>query len=108
MSGNLAAMAKEVDNAQKKADKLSQKGGKAPADKVAAASLEVENANNQWESQAPYIFEKLQEVDESRLNHLRDVLTQFEVRGHIVPSIACIFHLCYPIVQHDGCSGGLC
>jgi hypothetical protein len=78
MQGNLTAMAKEVDAANDKADKLKKKGGKAAAGKVANASIDVESANSQWTSQAPFVFEKLQAVDESRLNHLRDVLTQFQ------------------------------
>ncbi|KAF2478175.1 uncharacterized protein BDR25DRAFT_338818 [Lindgomyces ingoldianus] len=78
ISGNLSAMAKEIEAAKKKADKLRDKGAKASATKVANAVSEVENATVQWESQAPYVFEKLQAVDESRLNHLRDVLTQFQ------------------------------
>lgn len=78
ISGNLAAMAKEIDTAKKKSEKLRDKGAKAQANKVAGAVAEVENATMQWESQAPYVFEKLQAVDESRLNHLRDVLTQFQ------------------------------
>jgi hypothetical protein len=78
ISGNLSAMAKEIDTAKKKSDKLRDKGAKAQASKVAGAVAEVENATLQWESQAPYVFEKLQAVDESRLNHLRDVLTQLQ------------------------------
>ncbi|KAI9809457.1 MAG: hypothetical protein M1827_006837 [Pycnora praestabilis] len=78
MQGNLAAMAKEIESAQKKSDKLKDKGGKAAAGKVATATSDVESATSQWESQAPFVFEKLQAVDESRLNHLRDVLTQFQ------------------------------
>lgn len=78
ISGNLAAMAREVENAQKKSDKVRGKGEKAAANKVAQATSEVEYAMSQWESQAPFVFEKLQAVDESRLNHLRDVLTQFQ------------------------------
>ncbi|KAI9891546.1 MAG: hypothetical protein M1814_002669 [Vezdaea aestivalis] len=78
IQGNLAAMAKEYDAANEKADKIKKKGGKAPAGKVASATTDVENAKSQWNSQAPFVFEKLQAVDESRLNHLRDVLTQFQ------------------------------
>ncbi|GME24304.1 Cytoskeletal protein syp1 [Neofusicoccum parvum] len=78
ISGNMAHMAKEIETAQKRADKLKDKGAKAPAGKVATASTDVENANQQWGSQAPFIFEKLQAVDESRINHLRDALTQFQ------------------------------
>ncbi|KAF2747035.1 hypothetical protein M011DRAFT_403058 [Sporormia fimetaria CBS 119925] len=78
ISGNLSAMAKEIDTAKKKSDKLRDKGVKAQASKVASAVADVENASLQWQSQAPYVFEKLQAVDESRLNHLRDVLTQFQ------------------------------
>lgn len=71
-------MAKEIDSAKKKSEKLRDKGAKAQASKVANAVADVESATLQWESQAPYVFEKLQAVDESRLNHLRDVLTQFQ------------------------------
>jgi hypothetical protein len=78
ISGNLGAMAKEIDVAKKKSDKLRDKGAKAQASKVASAVADVESATMQWESQAPYVFEKLQAVDESRINHLRDALTQFQ------------------------------
>ncbi|KAK7712869.1 Suppressor of Profilin deletion [Botryosphaeria dothidea] len=78
ISGNMAHMAKEIETAQKRADKLKDKGAKAPAGKVATASTDVENANQQWSSQAPFVFEQLQAVDESRINHLRDALTQFQ------------------------------
>ncbi|PVI00492.1 hypothetical protein DM02DRAFT_614252 [Periconia macrospinosa] len=78
ISGNLAAMARDIDSAKNKAEKLRNKGSKAKASAVASAVGEVENATIQWESQAPYVFEKLQAVDESRLNHLRDALTQFQ------------------------------
>lgn len=76
IQGNLAAVAKDLDGAQKKAQKLA--GGKSNANKVANASSDVDVANQAWESQAPYVFEQLQALDESRVNHLRDVLTQFE------------------------------
>ena len=76
IQGNLASIAKDVDNAQKKAAKLS--GGKANATKAANATQDVEAAIQHWESQAPYVFEQLQALDESRINHLRDVLTQLE------------------------------
>ena len=76
IQGNLSSLAKDVDAAQKKAAKLS--GGKTSAAKVANATSDVDAANQQWESQAPYVFEQLQALDESRINHLRDVLTQLE------------------------------
>lgn len=69
---NLASMAKDLNAAQKKAEKA--KGGK----KEGEASSGVGEASRQWESQAPYIFEQLQAVDEKRVNHLRDVLTQLQ------------------------------
>ncbi|KAI9710545.1 MAG: hypothetical protein M1820_002681 [Bogoriella megaspora] len=78
IQGNLTSMAKEVENAQKKSDKLNAQGQKASAAKVANAAQEVDSARSSWHSQAPFVFEKLQQVDESRLNHLRDVLTQFQ------------------------------
>ena len=78
IQGNLAAMQKELDEAQSKAGKLGKKGGKANSLKVDNASQKLEVANSQWDSQAPFVFEKLQAVDETRLNHLRDVLTQYQ------------------------------
>lgn len=78
ITGNLSAMAKEIETAKKKSDKLRDKGAKAQASKVANAVADVENAMSQWESQAPFVFEKLQAVDESRCNHLRSLLTQLE------------------------------
>ncbi|KAL9065003.1 MAG: hypothetical protein Q9161_008495 [Pseudevernia consocians] len=76
IQGNLAAVAKDLDLAQKKAQKVA--GGKSNANKVANATSDVDVANQSWESQAPFVFEQLQALDESRVNHLRDVLTQFE------------------------------
>lgn len=78
ISGNMASMAKEIETAQKRADKLKDKGAKAPAGKVATAITDVENASQQWNSQAPFVLEQLQAVDEGRINHLRDALTQFQ------------------------------
>jgi hypothetical protein len=78
IQGNLAAMAKEVEDAQHNSEKLSKKGGKASTQKVEAATSKLQSANQQWDSQAPFVFETLQALDERRLNHLRDVLTQYE------------------------------
>ena len=75
IQGNLAALAKDYDAAQSKVGKL--KGGRG-ARKAENAEQDVESTTSQWESQAPYVFETLQAVDESRFNHLRDVLTQFQ------------------------------
>jgi hypothetical protein len=76
IQGSLAAIAKDFDSAQKKADKLREKSGR--PDKVANASSNVDDASQQWESQAPYVFEQLQSLDETRVNFLRDLLTQFQ------------------------------
>lgn len=78
ISANLLTMAKELDDAADKSEKLSKKGGRANAQKVEQAATRLESASQQWESQAPFIFETLQALDEQRINHLRDVLTQFE------------------------------
>ncbi|KAK0641727.1 Muniscin C-terminal mu homology domain-containing protein [Cercophora newfieldiana] len=78
ITANLLTMAKELDDAAEKSEKLSRKGGKANSHKVDLAASRLESASQQWESQAPFIFETLQAVDEQRINHLRDVLTQFE------------------------------
>ena len=56
ISSNLGAIAKDLEDAQDKADKLNKKGGKASAQKVDAATSRLESASQQWESQAPFIF----------------------------------------------------
>ncbi|ERS97541.1 hypothetical protein HMPREF1624_05710 [Sporothrix schenckii ATCC 58251] len=76
MATNLHSMAKELDDAQNQVEKLTKKGGKANVGKVDAATQRLDGANQQWENQAPFIFESLQALDESRVNHLRDLLTQ--------------------------------
>lgn len=78
ISANLSTMAKELDDATDKSEKLNRKGGKANAQKVDQAAARLESATQTWESQAPFIYETFQAVDEQRINHLRDVLTQFE------------------------------
>ncbi|KAI4861293.1 Muniscin C-terminal mu homology domain-containing protein [Hypoxylon rubiginosum] len=77
IQGNLQNMARELEDAQERSDKLSRKGGKASAQKVDMAAGKLESASQQWESQAPFIFETLQALDESRMNQLRDCLTQY-------------------------------
>src|SRR5262245_35930328 len=81
---DLAVLAKESEAAQKKADKLKEKSSKATG-KISTAVSAAEDANQQWESKAPSVFEKLQAVDEDRLHHLRVVLTQFET--HVIDQI---------------------
>lgn len=78
VQGNLAALAKDVERAQEKVEKQAGKGDRADSSKIATASSDMDAAQTQWESQAPYVFENLQALDEARLNHLRDVLTQFQ------------------------------
>jgi hypothetical protein len=78
ISSNLHSMAKELDDATERSEKLNKKGSKANALKVDQAAARLESATQQWDSQAPFIFETLQALDEQRINHLRDVLTQFE------------------------------
>ncbi|KAI0409017.1 Muniscin C-terminal mu homology domain-containing protein [Xylaria palmicola] len=77
IQGNLQKVARELEEAQEKSDKLTRKGGKASAQKVDMAASKLESATNQWKSQAPFVFESLQALDESRMNQLRDCLTQF-------------------------------
>ncbi|CAK1366846.1 Suppressor of profilin deletion [Cercospora beticola] len=77
IQGNLTQIAKEIEKAQKAAEKLQGKGESADANKVANASSDLENARAQWNSQAPFVFDNLQTLDETRLNQLRDALTQF-------------------------------
>ncbi|KAI4240869.1 MAG: hypothetical protein L6R40_004864 [Gallowayella cf. fulva] len=76
IQGNLAAVAKELDMAHKRVDKI--KSGKGHARNIGDATSGAEAINREWESQAPYVFEQLQALDENRINHLRDVLTQLQ------------------------------
>ena len=69
IQGNLAAVAKELTSAQKKLEKDQTK---------TKTQSKLDEAGREWESQAPFVFEQLQAVDETRINHLRDVLTQFQ------------------------------
>ena len=78
ISSNLQGVVKELEDSQDKAEKLSRKGGKNNVQKLTAANQRLEAASQQWDVQAPFIFETLQALDEQRTNHLRDVLTQYE------------------------------
>lgn len=78
ISNNLVTMAKDLEDAQEKSDKLTRKGGKASTQKVDAVASRLESTTQQWESQAPFIYETLQALDESRVNLLRDLMTQYQ------------------------------
>ncbi|EPS25275.1 hypothetical protein PDE_00208 [Penicillium oxalicum 114-2] len=77
VQNNLSSLAKNLEAAQKKVDKAKGKGTKG-ASSLSGAIAAAEEVNQQWESRAPFVYEQLQAADESRLNHLRDVLTQLE------------------------------
>ncbi|KAH8698561.1 Muniscin C-terminal mu homology domain-containing protein [Talaromyces proteolyticus] len=74
---DLVHLSKGLEAAQKKLEKAKEKRSKG-SEKATAASTSLAEATQQWESRAPFVFEQLQSVDESRLNHLRDVLTQLQ------------------------------
>ncbi|KAF9886300.1 hypothetical protein FE257_011559 [Aspergillus nanangensis] len=77
VQNDLASLAKNLEASQKKVDKARDKGPKG-ADKLASAVAANEEVKQQWDSRAPFVFEQLQAADETRLNHLRDALTQLE------------------------------
>ncbi|KAL4879365.1 Muniscin C-terminal mu homology domain-containing protein [Aspergillus karnatakaensis] len=77
VQNDLTTLAKNLEASQKKVEKAKEKGPKG-ADKLASAVAAAQEVTQQWESRAPFVFEQLQAADESRLNHLRDVLTQLE------------------------------
>ena len=78
IQGNLALLARDVDEAQKKSNKMLAKGNKADSAKLSSALSGVQDAQTQWDSQAPFVFEQLQALDESRVNQTRDALTQLQ------------------------------
>lgn len=75
---SIQKIVKDMDNAHRKADRLRDRGSRANFDKVATATSSMEDAQGQWDSQAPFVFESLQVVDEARLDHLRSCLTEFQ------------------------------
>ncbi|KAI9368666.1 Muniscin C-terminal mu homology domain-containing protein [Aspergillus egyptiacus] len=77
VQNDLTNLAKNLESSQKKVEKAKDRGPKG-ADKLASATAAAQEVNQQWESRAPFVFEQLQAADESRLNHLRDVLTQLQ------------------------------
>ena len=77
IQGNLSSLVRELETAQKRQDKIKDKKGPS-ADRIAHANITADETQAQWDSQAPYVFEQLQAADEARLNHLRDVLTQYQ------------------------------
>ena len=74
----MAGVAKLVDSAEEKVEKLKKRGQKAKAHQVAEAASAASNALAEWDSQAPFVFEKFQAADESRVNQLRDILTTWQ------------------------------
>ncbi|CAK3907415.1 Hypothetical predicted protein [Lecanosticta acicola] len=78
IQGNLGSMARDIERAQQRTEKLQGKGEKAEASKVANATSDLDTAKAAWDSQAPYVFETLQSLDETRVNTLRDLLTQLQ------------------------------
>lgn len=75
---NMASLATTAATAQRDSDKLTAKGGKANASKLESANSKLQNAHQQWDAQAPFIMETFQMLDEARLNHLRELLTQYQ------------------------------
>jgi hypothetical protein len=75
---NLGSIAKTVDSAEERAEKLRKRGQKAKPQQVAETASAVSNAHAEWDSQAPFVFEKLEVADEARCNNLRDALTRLQ------------------------------
>ena len=78
VQGNLASLARDVEKAQQKTDKLQGRGDRPESSRVTNANSDLDQAQSQWDSQASHAFGELQDMDETRLNLLRDVLTQLE------------------------------
>ncbi|KAK2858412.1 hypothetical protein FQN49_004758 [Arthroderma sp. PD_2] len=77
IQNDLSALVKTLETAQKKLDKIKDKGPK-HASKVPPAQSAADDARTQWQSRAPFVLEQLQAIDEHRVNHLRDILTQYQ------------------------------
>ncbi|TGZ81765.1 hypothetical protein EX30DRAFT_340630 [Ascodesmis nigricans] len=75
---NLGTVAKTIDVAEERAEKLKKRGAKAKAQQVADSAASVSSAYAEWDSQAPFVFEKFQVADEGRCNNLKDALTRLQ------------------------------
>ncbi|RKF53086.1 Cytoskeletal protein syp1 [Golovinomyces cichoracearum] len=78
MQKNISSLARDLEDAREKNEKLLKKGGKASASRLDSASNRLKNASQQWDVQSAFVFESLQALDERRINYLRDLLTQYQ------------------------------
>ncbi|KAK9452788.1 Muniscin C-terminal mu homology domain-containing protein [Dipodascopsis uninucleata] len=75
---NLAGIAQNIEHAEGKVEKYKKKGGSKSSSKISEAHENVNNAIASWDTEAPLVFEKLQNIDEQRLLSLKDLLTRFQ------------------------------
>ncbi|KAK9472578.1 Muniscin C-terminal mu homology domain-containing protein [Dipodascopsis tothii] len=75
---HLATVARGIDEAEERVDKVKKKGARVGATRVAGAHQDVNNAIAEWDNQAPLVFDKFQGIDEGRLLLLKNVLTRYQ------------------------------
>ncbi|KAI1316777.1 hypothetical protein EDD11_009516 [Mortierella claussenii] len=94
--GNCNRLAKEFDEKQvkvakytKTAEKLSGKKGEAAEQKLMDYTKQLENTRTAWRLEGPVVLQKYQGLDQSRLEHLKQIVTAFEaIQTEIVLQIA--------------------
>lgn len=75
---NLTAVAKDMHTADTKLQKAESSKSKNRSSKQSDAQEEMRKIRSKWDSESPNGFERLQQVDESRVAFLRDALVRYE------------------------------
>ena len=75
---NMSAIAKDIQAAENKVQKADTSKSKNKSAKQSEALEDSKKARARWDSEIPNSFEKLQQVDESRIAFFKDALVRFE------------------------------
>ena len=76
MQDNMSGIARDFGAAEGKVEKYKRRGTKAKGEKVANAENNIQQSQQSWVSEAPFIFEKFENADLARLNFLKDIFVQ--------------------------------
>lgn len=78
MERNMTQLRRDIETSELRLQKSEQSRSKNKSTKQSEASDESRKLRAKWESEAPNVFERLQQVDENRVAFLRDALVRFE------------------------------
>ncbi|OLL22803.1 Cytoskeletal protein syp1 [Neolecta irregularis DAH-3] len=77
VESNIASLAKYVELAEGKVEKVKKKGKALPT-KVEQVLESMSIVRGQWETEAPFVFERFQAIDERRLEFIKDIYHKYE------------------------------